>query len=142
MARFYADENFDYPVTERLRRLGHDVLTVQEAVKQGGDDAHVLAVATQSARIVLTFDRQDFKRLHRTTSGHEGIISCTWGCRFRCLGVADLSSSGRRRINRGNASAREQAAVIACLPEPCGVPNVKTVRSWKGRNDSSRLPAL
>ena len=31
MAQFYADENFDYPVVERLRVLGHDVLTVQEA---------------------------------------------------------------------------------------------------------------
>ncbi len=31
MARFYADENFRYPVTEVLRRLGHDVLTAQDA---------------------------------------------------------------------------------------------------------------
>ena len=28
----FADENFDYPVTLRLRALGHDVLTVQEAM--------------------------------------------------------------------------------------------------------------
>jgi len=25
MARFYADENFDYPTVERLRALGHDI---------------------------------------------------------------------------------------------------------------------
>jgi hypothetical protein len=31
MARSYADENFSYRVIERLRALGHDVLTVQEA---------------------------------------------------------------------------------------------------------------
>jgi len=35
MALFYADENFDYPVVERLRVLGHDVLTVQAAGEQG-----------------------------------------------------------------------------------------------------------
>ena len=27
MARLYADEDFPYPVVERLRQLGHDVLT-------------------------------------------------------------------------------------------------------------------
>ncbi|MCL4832054.1 MAG: hypothetical protein KJZ86_06420 [Caldilineaceae bacterium] len=27
MARFYANENFPFPVVEELRRLGHDVLT-------------------------------------------------------------------------------------------------------------------
>jgi hypothetical protein len=30
--RFYADENFPRPVVERLRALGHDVLTALEAV--------------------------------------------------------------------------------------------------------------
>jgi hypothetical protein len=33
MARLYADENFPPPVVERLRELGHDVQTVQEAGK-------------------------------------------------------------------------------------------------------------
>jgi predicted nuclease of predicted toxin-antitoxin system len=78
MAQLYADENFDYPVVERLRVLGHDVLTVQEAGKQGGDDDHVLATATAAGRIVLTFDCRDFSRLHRKSPTHAGIISCTW----------------------------------------------------------------
>jgi hypothetical protein len=30
MARLYADEDFPRPVVEELRRLGHDVLTVQD----------------------------------------------------------------------------------------------------------------
>ena len=33
MARLYADENFAQPAVERLRELGHDVLTVQDAGK-------------------------------------------------------------------------------------------------------------
>ncbi|HJZ93072.1 MAG TPA: DUF5615 family PIN-like protein [Gemmataceae bacterium] len=65
MALIYADENFDYLVVERLRVLGHDVLTVQEAGEQGRDDARVLERATSEGRCVLTFDRMDFKRLHR-----------------------------------------------------------------------------
>lgn len=31
MARLYSDEDFVYAVSEGLRALGHDVLTVQEA---------------------------------------------------------------------------------------------------------------
>jgi hypothetical protein len=79
MARLYADENFDYPVVEYLRQFGHDVLTVQEA-GQGGQrtaDADVLAFAIQRGRAVLTFDRRDYRRLHRLTYPHGGIIVCT-----------------------------------------------------------------
>jgi hypothetical protein len=35
MARLYADEDFPLPVVEELRRLGHDVRTVQEAGRAG-----------------------------------------------------------------------------------------------------------
>src|SRR5947209_6755445 len=77
MALFYADENFDYGVVERLRALGHDVLTVQEAGERGGDDPRVSERATSAARCVLTFDRTDFQRLHRARPTHAGIVSCT-----------------------------------------------------------------
>jgi hypothetical protein len=77
MARLYADENFSYPVVERLRALGHDVLTVQEAGQRGGDDARVLTDATAASRAVLTFDRRDFQRLHLSNPAHAGIVSCT-----------------------------------------------------------------
>jgi predicted nuclease of predicted toxin-antitoxin system len=77
MAVFYADENFDYGVVERLRAMGHDVLTVQEAGEQGRDDARVLERATADGRCVLTFDRADFKRLHRLHPTHAGIVTCT-----------------------------------------------------------------
>jgi hypothetical protein len=30
MARLYSNENFPLPVVQELRKLGHDVLTVQE----------------------------------------------------------------------------------------------------------------
>lgn len=30
MARLYSNENFPLPVVEKLRTLGHDVLTIQE----------------------------------------------------------------------------------------------------------------
>lgn len=78
MALLYADENFDYPVVENLRLLGHDVTTVQEAGRTGGDDPQVLADATASGRAVLTFNRKHFRRLHRQSAAHAGIVACTW----------------------------------------------------------------
>lgn len=79
MARLYADEDFPLPVVEELRRLGHDVVTVQEAGRagQGINDAEVLADATADQRAVVTHNHADFRRLHRQGLPHEGIISCT-----------------------------------------------------------------
>jgi predicted nuclease of predicted toxin-antitoxin system len=79
MARFYADEQFPFPVVELLRALGHDVLTVQEVgnADLGISDEEVLAFATQQERSLLTLNRDDFIRLHRRNSNHFGIIVCT-----------------------------------------------------------------
>jgi predicted nuclease of predicted toxin-antitoxin system len=66
MAQLYANENFPYQVVEALRKLGHDVLTVQEAGKGGQEirDDEVLAFATEQNRAVVTINRRDFIRLH------------------------------------------------------------------------------
>jgi predicted nuclease of predicted toxin-antitoxin system len=79
MARLYADEQYPYPIVEFLRALGHDVVTVQEAGKanQKIPDSDVLAFATLENRAVLTQNRKDFFRLHRTQSDHAGIVACT-----------------------------------------------------------------
>lgn len=67
MASFYADENFRYPVVEELRKLGYDVLTAQEAGRAGPriHDDVVLDDAREMTRILLTQNRDDFKKLHR-----------------------------------------------------------------------------
>jgi hypothetical protein len=79
MARLYADENYDSRVVEELRKLGHDVLTANEAgqARQGFSDAQVLAFAISQTRAVLTFNRRHFIRLHRQVQPHYGIIVCT-----------------------------------------------------------------
>lgn len=67
MARFFADENFDYAICQELRLLGHDVVTAQEAglAQRRVPDAQILAFAIAQARAVLTFNRRHFIRLHR-----------------------------------------------------------------------------
>jgi predicted nuclease of predicted toxin-antitoxin system len=91
MARLYADENFPLQVIEHLRRLGHEVLTVQDdgCAGQAIADPAVLSRATEQGRALLTLNRRDFIRLHLQNARHGGIIVCTFD--------ADLSS--RRSVS-------------------------------------------
>jgi len=71
----YADEDFSLPVVEELRRLGHDVVTVQEDGRTSIPDPAVLARAHALGRAVLTYNRRHFERLHRQGAAHSGIVS-------------------------------------------------------------------
>ncbi len=79
MARLYSNENFPLPVVEELRRLGHDVLTVQEAGNANLEipDDEVLAFAGAAGRAILTINRRDFIRLQRRQPQHAGIVVYT-----------------------------------------------------------------
>lgn len=79
MALLYADEDFPHPIVEKLRLMGHDVLTAQDAgqANQKLPDDKQLAYATGLDRAVLTHNRRDFIRLHRSSTQHAGIIGCT-----------------------------------------------------------------
>lgn len=98
MAKLFADEDFPLPVVERLRELGHDVLTTAEAglAGVGTDDTDILAEATKDGRIVLTMNRRDFIALHNADANHSGIVVCT----------RDLDSDGlAKRIDDAIANA-------------------------------------
>lgn len=114
MARLYADEDFPGPVVECLRLLGHDVLTVQEAGRDGRSDSDVLTDASADQRIVLTHNHRDFRRLHRMQP-HTGIISCTRdkddmpGLARRihdALGSIEIWNDALVRVIRPNPSAK------------------------------------
>jgi len=77
MARLYADEDFPLPVVDELRRLGHDVRTVQEAGRGGQQvpDADVLKDAIAEKRILPTRPVSDGllsieNRIDRPTPSH------------------------------------------------------------------------
>ena len=112
MARFYANENFPFPAVVELRRLGHDVLTIQETGKaeQSILDEDVLAFSRADDRILVTLNRKHFIRLHREQSNHSGIVVCSFDPDFVALArrihtaieaQEDLSSQ-LVRINRPN----------------------------------------
>ena len=111
MARLYSNENFPYPVVEELRRLGHDVLTIQEIgqANQEYPDEDVLASASGDDRAVLTINRQDFIRLHRRFPDHSGIVVCT----------ADLDFTGQaRRIHEAIQAYDSLAGLLIRIYRP------------------------
>ncbi|MFN0033809.1 MAG: DUF5615 family PIN-like protein [Saprospiraceae bacterium] len=79
MAKLYANEHFPVVTVYILRNLGHDVLTTHDAGKSNLKipDEDVLAHAISEQRAILTMNRKDFIRLHRSNPAHFGIIVCT-----------------------------------------------------------------
>lgn len=103
---FYADENFPLDIVAELYHLGHDVLTAFEdgRANQKIADDEVLKRAVELGRGVLTINRIDFKRLHKTNQNHSGIVICTFDADFirqtRRIDVAckDLTEIGGQLI--------------------------------------------
>ncbi len=87
MAKLYTNENVPLPVAEELRRLGHDVMTVQESGLGGQSipDHVVLTFAIDQGRGLITLNRRHFVKLHEGTPGHPGIIVCTTDSDFVAL---------------------------------------------------------
>ena len=87
MALFYSNENFPLPAVDELRKLGHNVLTIQETGKGGQamPDEEVLAFAFSENRILMTLNRKHFIRLHRKKVKHAGILVCTFDPNFKAL---------------------------------------------------------
>jgi len=87
MIRSYSNENFPIPAVIELRRLGYDVLTIQETgqANQSLPDEDVLAFASNENRILLTLNRRHFIRLHHQGTNHSGIVVCTFDPDFIAL---------------------------------------------------------
>lgn len=87
MIKLYSNENFPIPVVNELRKLGYDVLTIQETGKDqiALPDQEVLEYATKINRAVVTFNRKDFIALHNESNAHKGIIVCSFDLDFTAL---------------------------------------------------------
>jgi predicted nuclease of predicted toxin-antitoxin system len=80
MIKLLADENFPKRATDKLSRLGYDIINIRQRDTNkrgdGKDDERVLAIAIQEQRTVVTFDKGDFAHLHSECDWHWGIVCC------------------------------------------------------------------
>lgn len=70
--RFYFDEHVSGSVVRGLENREHNVLTMQDADRDGRKDIEQLRFADEDARVIVTAD-QDFLRLDAEEE-HSGII--------------------------------------------------------------------
>lgn len=98
MAALYTNENVPLPVADELRRLGHDVMTVQESGLGGQSipDDSVLKFAIDQGRGLITLNRRHFVKLHAKSPEHPGIIVCTADGDFAAL-AARIDAAIRER---------------------------------------------
>ena len=87
MAKIYANENFPRQCVDALRELKHNVLTTEDSGKSDRaiPDDEVLEYSTEQERILITFNRKDFIKLHKDGAEHAGIIVCTVDINFEAL---------------------------------------------------------
>jgi predicted nuclease of predicted toxin-antitoxin system len=71
--RFVADENLDRSVIERLRSVGHEVVSVAE-MEPGISDEAVLATANALSAMLITEDKDFGELAYRRTLVHQGVI--------------------------------------------------------------------
>ena len=101
--RFLADENFPFPVVEALRRLGCDVLTLNDLGQAGQalTDTAVLKLSSDDSRAVLTLNRKHFVRLHQSSPAHSGIVVCSFDLDFDGQAKRIRSALGAQSLLRG-----------------------------------------
>jgi predicted nuclease of predicted toxin-antitoxin system len=88
--RFVVDESTGQSVVDELRRLGHDVFSIQE-IFPGLDDPPILDIAVKEDRIVVTNDKDFGELVYRSGLPHVGILL------FR---LQDESAANRVRMMR------------------------------------------
>ena len=78
IALFVDEDSMDRDLVRALRRVGIDVVTVDDARRRGKSDEEQLEYAATEGRTVYTCNVRDFARLHNRwmTSGrhHAGVI--------------------------------------------------------------------
>jgi predicted nuclease of predicted toxin-antitoxin system len=70
---FLVDESTGSAVAEYLRRAGHDVLAVAEAMPQA-DDPDILARAVGEGRLIVTNDKDFGELIFRSGQAHHGVL--------------------------------------------------------------------
>lgn len=74
--KFLADEHIDAPAVEALKKIGIDVVSVQELGMRGQSDKKLLEYAENAEMVIVTRD-SDFLKLHSKGAEHAGILFMT-----------------------------------------------------------------
>jgi predicted nuclease of predicted toxin-antitoxin system len=71
--RFVVDECTGPPVAQWLRNQGHDAISIFDDAR-GADDDHVLSLAYNDGRVLITSDKDFGELIFRDHRPHHGVI--------------------------------------------------------------------
>ncbi|GAA0540391.1 DUF5615 family PIN-like protein [Chitinophaga japonensis] len=71
--KFVADESIDAPIFQKLRENGFDTFSIAEQCP-GIRDERVLAIAHESASLLITQDKDFGELVHRLGKAHHGVV--------------------------------------------------------------------
>ncbi|MBI2649865.1 DUF5615 family PIN-like protein [Candidatus Woesearchaeota archaeon] len=74
--KFLADEHIDLHAVKALKRLGIDIISIQDANMESYVDEEILNYGNKNKRAIITQD-SDFLRLHAKNIENAGIIFLT-----------------------------------------------------------------
>ncbi len=99
---FYLDEDaIETALIRALRNADLDVITVADAGRLGLPDEEQLMWATEQRRVIYSFNRGDFCRLHRDFMA-TGIDHCDAARMFNWSADARIAEIGSKQVCRGN----------------------------------------
>ena len=110
--KIYLDEDVHSYIAPALRLRGWDALTTEEAEERGNEDIDQIRFATRRGHSILTYNVNDFPRLHYEIIGrgdsHTGIIV---GARNKVEGATPrLCLPGR--VTTANNQRHRRAALL------------------------------
>lgn len=70
LIKLYLNEDVHTKLAKALRQRGFDAITTVEAGMLGTTDEEQLALAVSQGRVILTFNRGDYARLHKQYAEH------------------------------------------------------------------------
>ena len=68
--KLFLNEDVHTRLAKALRQRGFDAITTVEAGMSGSPDEEQLAFAASQGRVILTFNRSDYARLHKRYAEH------------------------------------------------------------------------
>jgi len=70
VTKLFLNEDVHTRLAKALRQRGFDAITTVEAGMSGSPDEEQLAFAASRGRVILTFNRSDYARLHKRYAEH------------------------------------------------------------------------
>lgn len=109
MARFYLDENLPEYLVICLQDLGHDAVSTTQLDRKGVSDPEQLLLAHQVNRVLITFNSDDFRMVHKAWI----VWSRAWGTEhYQHAGILILRRGAVGSLDNRSAERQSEGRAV------------------------------